>query len=412
MSQKIYDIKPPRENISDKKKESKKKKRSKGFFASVFIGLFLIFGIFYFFSYRVEIEIWPRTEGFEMKESFSAEAGNKEDREVLNAVVFETDFLEDYKEFKATGTEDSETKATGTVTIQNRHWDQSQPLVEGTRFESEDGKIFRSENLIIVPSRRYEGGEVVPGEIEVDVRADNPGEAYNIDPGEFTIPGLKGAASYQGVTAVSRESMIGGAIGERIVISEEDLKNAKEEVLSSLSKEGRKLLESKKEEGFLLKEDSQYDYEIEKEEISGRVGESVENFSVKIRAGVSVITIQEEDLKKLIINKILEQVEENNDINLEGEKSVYEDSISFSYEFSNIDWENGRADIEVEFAGEVYSTVNQSRLIERAMGSSREYLKEMLNDYEFIRSAEVRFRPFGIGNIPEDNERIKVNISF
>ncbi len=410
MPQQIYDIKPP-----EKKKEieiAEKKKRSPRFFIGLLLSLLVVFGVYYFFSYRVEIELWPQTEGVEGENSLSVSISDFEDVDVLEAAIFETDFLEERRTFQATGTEDSEARARGTVIIENRHWDQNQPLVEGTRFRSTDGVIFRSTDGIIVPGRSLRGGEVVPGTVEVEVVADQPGEEYNIEPTEFNLPGLQGAPSYDGVTAYSEESMFGGAIGERTVVTEEDLERARNEIVEALFTEGRSILDSRIEEGFLLGRDSQYAYRIEEENVGGRAGEALEEFTVEIRAHIEVITVREEDLEEFLTDSILDLADFNWESDLVGDESVYMDSISFNYSFSDINWSAGEATLELEFAGEVYSDVSSLRLLEAVSGISRRDAEELLNNQDFIREANVRFRPFGIGNIPEDRDRVRINWNF
>ena len=247
---------------------------------------------------------------------------------------------------------------------------------------------------------------------EVEVTADEVGSSYNINPTEFTLPGLEGAPSYQGVTAISEERMTGGAIGERTVITEEDIQKAREEIVTSLLEEGKKILKEGKSEDYLMDSDSQFTYEIEEEEISGKVGEAAKNFSVEIRARIDAFTFKEEDFKNLLTRNLLNEVDSVPENGLEGEKKVYEDSVSFNYNFSSIDWNQGRGDLNVELAGEVYSNINESRLIENAQGVSRENVKQLLEEKDFIRKAEVKFKPFGVGSIPENAERIKINLNF
>ncbi|MGM0439218.1 MAG: hypothetical protein ACQEP3_02135 [Patescibacteria group bacterium] len=409
MTQKIYDIKPPEKVKKNKNRnQNNNQGKSRKFAGGLLAGIFLVLAIVFFFSFRVEIDIWPTTEGLELEEEITVDITSDSLNGVLPGTIFETDFLEEYREFEATGVEDDETKATGTVVVQNTHWSQNQPLVEGTRFESEDGKIFKSKDGFIVPG----GSEDNPGEVEVEVEADDVGSSYNIDPANFTLPGLEGSPSYEGVTAASEERMTGGAVGERTVISEEDIENAREEIINSLMEEGKSILKEGKGENYLLESDSQFTYEIEEEEVSGKVGEAAENFSVEIRARIDALTFEREDFNNLLLDALLDEVESSKENGLEGEKKVYEDSLSYNYEFLSVDWEEGKGELNVELAGEVYSDINESRLLENAQGSPRDSIKAVLEEKDFVREAEVKFKPFGIGSIPENTERIKINLNF
>lgn len=405
MSQKIYDIKPP-EQVKKKKSKSDKKKRGKGFFIGIFAGLAFLFAVIFFFTFRVEIEIWPTTEGVELTRSFTVDIDEDSDAD-LKGTIFETDFLEEYKEFEATGFEDEDTRASGTLIVRNEHWGQNQFLIEGTRFESEDGKIFTATDGFMVPG----GSSQDPGETSVEVVAEDVGDSYNIEPSEFRLPGLQGSPSYQGVTAYSENEMSGGALGERTIISEEDITKAKEEIISSLLEEGKTILKEGKGEDFLM-EDSQFNYKIEEENISGKEGEATDNFSAKIRARIDVFTFDEDEFEELLIEDLLEEAEPGEEGGLESEKRVYEESLSYDYELSDVNWSAGTANLDVEFAGEVYSDISRSGLTDRSKGDSRSQVKEFLESRDFIREASVRFKPFGVGAIPDNEGRIKIKLNF
>ncbi len=404
--EKIYDIKPPEKEVKNRSQQEKEKKNKNIFFGMGF-AILLTLAMIFFFSYRVEIDIWPTTEGVEISREFSVDI-NEGDGATISGTIFETDFLEEYREFKATGYEDEETRATGMLTVQNKHWSQNQPLIEGTRFENEDGLIFKAKDGFVVPG----GNQGNPGEIEVEVEADGVGEEYNIGPSEFSLPGLEGSQSYQGVTAYSSSRMTGGAVGERTVVSEEDIENARAEIIESLLYEGRNILESGKSEQYLMEASSQYRHELQDEDISAQAGEAAENFSVRIRARVDVLTFEEELFKERLFEEILAETDSAEEGGLEEERRVYEESLSFNYDFLEIDWNDGRGRMEVDFVGEVYSEINNSRLKERARGSSRGDLAAFLENQDFIRRATIRFRPFGFGGIPENRDRIRVNLQL
>ncbi len=405
MPQKIYDIKPP-EKAARKSKGKEESKKSKGFLAAAFAGLVFLFAVIYFFTFRVEIDIWPDTRGVEMTETFTVDID--EDGEAdLKGTIFETDFLEEYKEFEATGYEDEDTRARGTLIVRNEHWGQNQFLVEGTRFRTEDGKVFRATDGFMVPG----GTSGDPGETSIEVVAENPGSEYNIGASEFRLPGLQGATSYQGVTAYNENPMTGGALGERTIISTEDIETARETVINSLLGEGMTILREGRGDEFLM-EDGQFNYRIEEESVSGSEGEAAEDFNVKIRASVEVFTFNEEEFRNLLADSILQEVEPLEEGGLESEKKVYEESVSYTYELRDINWTAGTANLEVDFAGEVYSDISRSRLIDRSGGDTRSQVEEFLEGMDFIREASVRFKPFGLGTIPDNEDRIRIRLNF
>ena len=93
--------------------------------------------------------------------------------------------------FTPTGKKDIGTKATGTITISNCMDAANHTYVEGTRFQSPDGKIFRSTAEVIVPGGQGNFfGCTTPGTATVAVIADQNGDSYNQAPATYTMPGL------------------------------------------------------------------------------------------------------------------------------------------------------------------------------------------------------------------------------
>ena len=123
-----------------------------------------------------------------------------------------------------------EEKSTGTIIVYNTHSSSPQTLITQTRFESPEGLIYRIQEEIIVPGQKEINGEIVPGQIEVIVVADEAGEKYNMGLTDFTIPGFEGDARYETFFARSKTNMSGGVKGLQKYVSPED----KDTISSSL----------------------------------------------------------------------------------------------------------------------------------------------------------------------------------
>lgn len=116
------------------------------------------------------------------------------------------------------GSESVEEVAQGTITIYNEYSTNPQRLIANTRFETEDGLIYRIKNAVTVPGYKTVSGNKVPGELSVTVFADQPGERYNKPSASFTIPGLKGSPQFDTMYARSTGALSGGFVGERAVV--------------------------------------------------------------------------------------------------------------------------------------------------------------------------------------------------
>lgn len=104
-----------------------------------------------------------------------------------------------------------ERKARGKVVIYNAFSADPQPLVATTRLQTADGIIFRLTTGVTVPGVTTIAGKEEPGAIEADIVADQSGDAYNIAPTSFTIPGFKGNAKYEKFSAKLLTATTGGS---------------------------------------------------------------------------------------------------------------------------------------------------------------------------------------------------------
>ena len=86
--------------------------------------------------------------------------------------------------------------------------------------------------------------------------ADKPGEGYNIGPATFKITGFKGGPKYYKFHAESSKAMEGGAKGEGLAVSAEDLAEAKEKLVREAKKEILTDLKGRLGEGRYFFEDT------------------------------------------------------------------------------------------------------------------------------------------------------------
>jgi hypothetical protein len=164
----------------------------------------------------------------------------------LQAYAIETE-VETTLAHSATGliTDDS-SNAAGNLTIINID-SIDHPLVKETRFQTEDGIVFRLQEEVVVPA----GSASSPSTLVVYVVADPldangvaVGERGNIGPSKFFLPGLR-EDSRDVLYGESYSEMTGGTTVSRVQVTEDDLIAAqakletelKEQALANLRKE-------------------------------------------------------------------------------------------------------------------------------------------------------------------------------
>ncbi len=183
------------------------------------------------------------------------------------------------REVPAAGEKHVERKASGEIIIYNAYSSRDQRLIPNTRFEAPDGRIYRIPDPVVVPGTRVEGGEVIPGSVEVKVYADAPGEEYNKELTDFTIPGFKGDPRYESFYARSKTSMTGGFTGTVRVIPEEDAERVRNELRLELK---QRLLEqafSDVPEDFILYSNAAFfSFTSNNDAVTETTSESVTNY--------------------------------------------------------------------------------------------------------------------------------------
>jgi hypothetical protein len=124
-------------------------------------------------------------------------------------------------------------RAQGVITIVNEYSDTPQRLIKNTRFQSENGSIYRIRDSVEVPGKKG----ATPGTIEVTVFAEESGDAYNLTSGSFTIPGFAGLPQEGKIFARLQSPITGGFSGVRRTVDEADRLRARETMESQLRSE-------------------------------------------------------------------------------------------------------------------------------------------------------------------------------
>ena len=132
----------------------------------------------------------------------------------------------------SSGTQQVDTKASGTITVVNAYSTTPVQMIKNTRFETSSGLIFRAPAAISVPGKHGS----TPGTVDITVIADAPGSQYNVGPqGHLSVPGLRSStAEYAAVYAISNASTTGGFSGTEPSVSETDLTSARAQVRADL----------------------------------------------------------------------------------------------------------------------------------------------------------------------------------
>ncbi len=268
------------------------------FFIIVFVACYSIFS-------KVEIEIWPKTEDLNLKETITVDS--RASQPDFSAKTIPGKVLTDQRtasqEFSATGKVLKEEKAKGIIRVYNAYSSSSQPLLASTRFVSTDGKLFKSIKREVIPGATYEKGKLVPSYLDIEVQAAGGGEEYNIGPSTFSIPGFVGTSKYTAFYGKSLSPMKGGFKGEVPQVTSMDLIKAKESVANKLKKESQDSLKAQVQADFILLEET-ISQEIVREEPSVKAGSEAGSFSFQVEIKSEVIAFKKADIDSFAKNLI------------------------------------------------------------------------------------------------------------
>lgn len=299
----------------------------------------------------------------------------------------------------ATGREQVNQKASGTIVVYNNN-SASQRLVENTRFETQDGKVYRIQNPITVPAQKSSAGGTLPGSIEVTVYADEPGESHNIGLTDFTVPGLKSTPRYTTVYARSKTAMTGGFVGERASVSAEDLATAKAQLEIELKDELAAQAAAQVPADFILFPMlSTITFEELPQTDGGNSGAVV-----NMRGNFYGAMFKRSDLASFLASrKTALAPGETVDI-------PALESLQFSF--------NGNPPSDLLNSNQINFVVNggttllwktdEETLKSDLVGRDKSDIPSILENYPSIASAEALIRPFWKGSFPDDASKVSV----
>ncbi len=370
--------------------------------------LFIIGGIilimllgWIFIEPKAEVEIWPVKEQVSQSIKATVYAENKGTGDIAGEAFEVVKFVSD--KFDSSNTKLKTEKASGIITVYNAHSTNAQPLIPNTRFVSDGGKLFRSPKRVTIPGAYYQGGKLVPGTVDVEVVADQPGDEYNIGPSTFSLPGLAGTAAYTSIYAKSSESMSGGVSCEVPQITEEDIERAKGELTARALEESKAALEKMvpSEGDYVILEDA-IDLEIVNFKTIGEVGEELSDFWAEAESEGKAMVFQKSEVREFAKNYLMSVIPAG--------QLLHEDSLQVKYTVEEVAMDENRIELTLEISCETYQEIDKSNLKETVKDKNPEAITRILRDYPQVSRAKVDLWPFWAERSPKDAERINIKI--
>lgn len=359
--------------------------------------------IFYFTVSKAEIIIKPKTETVQ----FIAELGIDKNIAFIDSEtskvpgqLFQVE-KEGEKEFLATQEKELREKASGTIKIYNQYSSAPQTLVQNTRLLSEDGKLFRTAQTVVIPGAQVEEGQIIPSVIDVEVIAAEPGDEYNIKPTSFTIPGFKGTAKYNGFYGESIEAMAGGIVGKVKVVSAEDIQGATEILVVELKEQAKKELEKRVPPELKILEDTSLE-EIVEASSSVKADQPADKFTVKVKVASKVLGFDENDAISIINENLKNKISED--------KVLLPESIDIKYSVIDVNLDKGQARLSCDINEDVAWDINVEKIKQDLLGENEDKVRQYFAARSEVESVRIVFWPFWVKKIPSNDKKVKIVI--
>lgn len=408
-SKRLVDILPPKKKSLPAEASAKtgKPKRAKTKSPRAFIlavPLVLLLGggalsLQIFFT-KATLLIWPHVRQVEFQEQIKARTSEKA-VSVLDKAVPAKLFEQEKsltRLFPASGSRLVETKAIGVITVFNKR-DVPQILVANTRFISEEGRLFRSDQKVIIPSAIGS----IAGSLDVQVDAAEGGEEYNIHASNFSLPGLVGSPLYTLVYGKSEKPMSGGSKTEQSIVVQSDIENAKETLLGDTTKLAKDALMA-----FIPSS-----YTVQDESITTRVlegstpvkeGAAVKQFTFSAKVRAQALVFQQSDLETLS-HEFLTQ-------NLKESERIHERTFRAVYTVRTIDMKAGIISLEGDVSSAVYLDPSLVELRSNLAGKKRGEAEAALVVNPAVARFSLSLWPFWVTVVPQDPNKLELSLQL
>lgn len=383
-------------NLPPKPPRTRRTSSRWGFFVIIIVSILILIFSFSFLFSGAKLIITPKQRTVLVDSEFKTYKEPK-----INELGYEIMTIErdGSQKVTASGEEFVKEKASGKIIIYNNFNSSNQRLIKNTRFETPDGLIYRINKSIVIPGRKKENGTIIPGSIEVTVYADEEGEKYNIGLTDFTIPGFKGSARFNGFYARSKTEMTEGFVGKKKTIKKEDEVQARSDIQKRLKTQLLKEVFSQKPKGFEIYEDGIFINfkSLPDEESNGQV-------NIKEKAMLYGVLFKQEAFAKFIARNTI--------AGFEGEKVEVTDPSTLKFnilEKNKIEpWISEEFSFKLSGKAHIVWNFESNQLKEDLAGKSKGALKTVLTGYPNIDEARIVLRPFWRQTFPDKIEDIKI----
>jgi len=303
-------------------------------------------------------------------------------------------------DFDATGSENLDDRARGTITIYNEFSAQPQTFIP-SRFQTESGLVFRTQKTITVPGATLENGKVTkPGTINALVVADGGGEQYAIGPSRFSMPALAGSERGEKIYALSETVFSGGKAGENTIVAESDIERAYAALRDQA--EDQIGIRSNLPDGLAVWDEAR-NTELAERKTSKQVGEAADTFTASVQVIERAVAYREDDLNYLIETIIIGSLEDHMTILPKSKEVIF-------LKPPVVDYEKGTVLASLQVNVDVINKINAESFRGAIVNKDSDAIKQIVNSYKGVEGVQIKLWPFWVNSVPSSKERVTVTI--
>lgn len=348
--------------------------------------------------HKAKVELWPEKKILKATTT-AAVSVDRDGASFIKGKILESEKVIS-QSFAVQGEKLKATKAQGIIRVYNNYSTSDQPLIATTRFISDDGRLFRTPERVVVPGGHYEGGKFIAGFIDIKVLADQPGEEYNIDESTFSIPGFAGTPKYTAVYAKSFSPMSGGSKKEVSYVTKEDLGRAKEFLTKTALAENDISLRSAVSSGKYLLIDDAISANVSDFRSSAELEQETDSFSAQIKATAKALVFKEEAIADFAKNYMEEK--------LAPEEKLIESFLKTEYSLEKVDLKRNELVLKISILVQSHSVPEDVKIKEMIKNQGIKEIENIFSELPQIKRARIEFWPFWVNFAPGDFKKINV----
>jgi len=290
----------------------------------------------------------------------------------------------------ATGQKDIGTKATGTVTFSQPCSPDTPPTIPSGTGVSANGLTYITQSSVTL-SPQISGGCNFRGSSKVV--AQKNGDQYNIGAASYSVSGFPDVSG-------SGTAMTGGSSRTVKVVTENDVKAAKEKLGIDEEVIKTDLRRQLEDEGYFVIEDS---FEKKNEDIGVNPGVDQEGDEVTVEysANFTMVGVKQEDLEKVIEASLADEIDT--------EKQQVQDNGLDNATFKIIKSEpNGRTTLSLETQVGIGPRIDTEALKRDIAGKKGGETENIIRAFPGVKEVEVKYSPFWVGKTPKNTQKITV----